>query len=128
MELLVDKPSLYTEYYTKVYSEEFNTSNCLEEALCNSYLYEFARQFNIDRKFLKELLIKQGPGYNDFVNYLGQSFCSGVRIILSQIKFCESKPFRIDLIESLIDGLDPGCYLLADNIPIWLHGRAEIVH
>ncbi|MDF0682294.1 MAG: hypothetical protein P0116_15155 [Candidatus Nitrosocosmicus sp.] len=127
MELLMNKPYLYTEYYAKIYSEEFNTVDCLEEALCNSYLYEHARQFKIDRKFLKELLIKQGPGYNDFVSYIGQSFYSGIRTILSQIKFCKLKSFRNDPVESLINELDPEYYLLADNIPIWLHERAEIV-
>lgn len=128
MELLMDKPCLYTDYYTKIYSEDFNTSNCLEEALCNSYLYNSARQFNINSKSLKTLLIKQGPGYNDFVKYLGKSFCNGIRIILSQIKFCKSTPFRIDPIESLINEYDPGYYLSSGNIPIWLHERAQIVH
>ena len=54
IELILEKPYIYTKYFTDVYSQVFNLSNCLEETLSNSYLFRWSPQCHINSEFLKE--------------------------------------------------------------------------
>jgi len=80
MELLLGKSHVYTKYYSNVYSNVFNSPNCIEEALSNGYLFLWAEECHIDRYFLNDELLKQGPGYRNFVQYTGSNFSKGNRI------------------------------------------------
>jgi hypothetical protein len=138
MEILLGKPHIYTKYYSEVYSNVFNTSNCIEEALSNGYLFLWAEECcHIDRNFLKdELLLKQGPGYHDFIKYISSNgdgsssnLSKGNRILLSQIRYGDLNPTtNYDPIEQLIDISNPIQYSSIYNVPIWLHRKPKPVY
>ena len=130
MEILLGKPHIYTRYYSDVYSNVFNSSNCIEEALSNGYLFLWAEECcHIDRDFLKDMLLKQGPGYHNFIQYSGSNFSKGSRILLSQIRHGNLNPTTYDPIEQqLVDISDPIRYSSIYNVPIWLHHKAKPVY
>ena len=132
MEILLEKPHIYTKYYSDVYSSVFNSSKCIEEALSNGYLFLWAKECHIDRDFLKDELLKQGPGYHDFIKYISDSsnFSKGNRILLSQIRHGDLNPTTTtyDPIEQLVDISDPIRYSSIYNVPIWLHHKPKPVH
>jgi hypothetical protein len=133
MEILLGKSHIYTKYYSEVYSNAFNSSNCIEEALSNAYLFLWAEQCcHIDRDFLKdELLLKQGPGYRNFVQYSSGSssnFSKGNRILLFQIRYGHLNSNTYDPIEQLVSISDPILYSSIYNIPIWLHRKPKPVY
>lgn len=127
MEILVGKPNLYTKYYTDIYSQVFNSPNCLEEALSNSYLFQWAEECRLDKQFLKDQLLKQGPGYSKFINYSDLKLFGGIRILLSQIRNSHLNPASYDPIEQLVDVPNPFQYSQSHDIPIWLHFKAKPV-
>jgi hypothetical protein len=126
--VLSGKSHIYRKYYSDVYSEVFNSSNCIEEALSNGYLFLWAEECHINRDFLKGELLKQGPGYGDFVQYEGANFSKGNRILLSQIRHGNLKPITYDPVEQLIDIQNPIRYSSIYNIQIWLHRKARPVY
>jgi hypothetical protein len=138
IEILLGKPHIYTKYYSEVYSKAFNSSNCIEEALSNGYLFLWAEECcHIDRNFLKdELLLKQGPGYHDFIKYSSSNggssssnLSKGNRILLSQIRHGDLNPTTsYDPIEQLVDISNPIQYSSIYNVPIWLHRKPKPVH
>lgn len=131
MEILLGKPYIYTKYYSDVYTNVFNSSNCIEEALSNGYLFLWAEECHIDREFLKDMLLKQGPGYHDFINYSSGSsnLSKGNRILLSQIRHGDLNPTTTyDPIEQLVDISNPIRYSSIYNVPIWLHRKPKPVH
>jgi hypothetical protein len=136
MEILLRKPHIYTKYYSDVYSNVFNSSDCIEEALSNGYLFLWAEECcHIDRGFLKDELLKQGPGYHDFIQYSGgggfSDLSKGNRILLSQIRHGDLNPtttISYDPIEQLVDISDPIQYSSIYNVPIWLHRKPKPVH
>ena len=136
MEILLGKPHIYAKYYSEVYSNVFNSSNCIEEALSNGYLFLWAEECcHINRDFLKDELLKQGPGYHDFIKYSSSSGSSsnlskGNRILLSQIRHGDLNPATTayDPIEQLIDISNPIQYSSIYNVPIWLHRKPKPVY
>jgi hypothetical protein len=126
MEILLRKSHMYTKYYSEVYSEVFNSSNCIEEALSNGYLFLWGEAYcHIDRDFLKDELLKQGPGYHNFLQYSGSNFSKGNRILLSQIRHGHLNPTTCDPIEQLVNILDPTLYSSIHRVPIWLHRKPK---
>jgi hypothetical protein len=129
MELLLAKSKIYTDYYSDVYSKVFNSSNCIEEALGNGYLFLWTEECHIDREYLRNHLLKQGPGYQDFIRYDGSlDFSIGTRMLLSQIRCGNLNATKYDPIEQLIDIPNPIQYSSVHNIPIWLHHKPKPVH
>lgn len=128
IEIISQESHLYSRYYADVYSQVFNTSDCIEEALSNTYLFQWAEQCHIDRDFLKEVLLKQGPGYRDFTQYIDSNFLQGNRILLSQIRQTSLKSTIHDPIEEIVYVPDPIHYLSFHDVPIWLHRNAKPVH
>jgi len=129
IEILLGKSHIYTKYYSDIYSNVFNTSDCLEEALSNGYLFLWAEECHIDKDFLKDELLKQGPGYQDFIQYYGSSnFSIGNRKLLSQIRYGDLNPTSCDPIEQLLDFSDPIQYSSVYKVPIWLHHKPRPVH
>jgi hypothetical protein len=129
MEILLCKSHIYTKYYSEVYLEVFNSSNCIEEALSNGYLFLWSEECcHIDRDFLKDELLKQGPGYHNFLQYSGSNFSKGNRILLSQIRYGDLNPTTYDPIEQLLDISDPTLYLSIHKVPIWLHRKPKPVY
>ena len=129
LEILLAKSKIYTDYYSNVYSNVFNSSNCIEEALSNGYLFLWTEECHIDREFLRNHLLKQGPGYQDFIRYDGSlNFCIGTRMLLSQIRYGNLNATKYDPIEQLIDIPNPIQYSSVYNIPVWLHHKPKPVH
>jgi hypothetical protein len=126
--VLSDKSHIYRKYYSNVYSEVFNSSNCIEEALSNGYLFLWAKECHMDRDFLKGQLLKQGPGYHNFIQYIDSNFSKGNRILLSQIRHGDLNPTTYHPIEQLLDISDPVRYSSIYNVPIWLHRKPKPVH
>jgi hypothetical protein len=128
--ILSGKPGIYTKYYSEIYSNTFNSSNCIEEALSNGYLFFWAEECHIDREFLKDELLKQGPGYRNFIQYGSGSsnFSKGNRILLSQIRYGNLNPTTYDPLEQLVGIPDPIRYSSIYNVPIWLHRKPKPVH
>jgi hypothetical protein len=128
MEILLGKGNIYKRYYSDVYSSVFNSSNCLEEALSNSYLYLWAEECHLDRDLLREELLKQGPGYHDFIQYVDSNFSKGNRILISQIRHGNLHSITHDPIEQLINFSHPIHYSSIYNMPVWLHHKARPLH
>jgi len=128
IEIVLGKAHIYTKYYTAIYSEVFNSSNCIEEALSNSYLFSWAEECHIDRDFLKQELLKQGPGYNNFIHYVDSNFSEGIRILASQILYTSLNPHSLDPIEQVVNVSNPIEYCSIHSIPMWLHRKAKPVH
>ncbi len=130
MEVIMQNPHIYTFYISSVYAEVFNTYNCLEESLANSYLLTRSDLCHIEKYYLKKELLKQGPGYNNFVNYYDElKFSYGSRKLISQIRFGKLNPSFILPIEQIMNITSPVGYHYNNNrIPIWLHKRARPVH
>jgi hypothetical protein len=129
MEILLAKSKIYTDYYSNIYSNVFNSSNCIEEALSNGYLFLWTEECHIDREFLRNHLLKQGPGYQDFIRYDGSlNFSIGTRMLLSQIRYGNLNATKYDPIEQLIDIPNPIQYSSVYNIPVWLHHKPKPVH
>jgi hypothetical protein len=129
MEILLCKPHLYTKYYSEIYLEVFNSSNCIEEALSNGYLFLWAEEYcRINRDFLKAELQMQGPGYHEFLQYSGPNFSKGNRILLSQILHLDLNPTIQDPIEQLVDCSHPAQYSSIHKVPIWLHRNPKPVY
>ncbi len=128
MEILLGKTEIYTKYYSEVYSNVFNSSDCIEEALSNGYLFLWAEECHIDRDFLRDELLKQGPGYSNFIQYEGPNFYKGNRILLSQIKNGNLNPTTYDPLDLLLDTPGPVRHSYIYNTPIWLHRKAKTVH
>jgi hypothetical protein len=129
MEILLAKSQIYTDYYSNVYSNVFNSSDCIEEALSNGYLFLWTEESHIDREFLRCHLLKQSPGYQDFMQYDSQAnFSRGTRILLSQIRHGNLNATQYDPIEQLIDIPNPIQYSSVFNLPIWLHHKPKPVH
>jgi hypothetical protein len=128
IEIVSSRSHIYTKYYNNVYLEVFNSSNCIEEALSNGYLFLWAEVCRIDRDFLKERLSSQGPGYHNFIQYIGSNFFEGNRILISQIRHGNLKPTIYDPIEQILDTSNPIQYSYIHNVPIWLHRKAKPVY
>ena len=129
LEILLAKSKIYTDYYSNVYSNVFNSSNCIEEALGNGYLLLWTEECHIDREYLRNHLLKQGPGYQDFIRYDGSlDFSKGTRMLLSQIRYGNLNASKYDPIEQLIDIPNPIQYSSVYNIPVWLHHKPKPVH
>lgn len=129
MEILLSKSKVYTDYYSNIYSTVFNSSNCIEEALGNGYLFLWAEECHIDREYLRNHLLKQGPGYRDFIRYHDlPNFSKGTRMLLAQIRYGNLNTNEYDPIEQLVDIPNPIQYSSIYNIPIWLHQKPKPVH
>lgn len=124
LEIILQDPSLYANYQSSVYEVVFNSNDCLEETLANTYLLARSDLCHIERGYLKEMLLKQGPGYNDFLKYVDPKFNDGTRRLISQIHTGKLNP-PFDLpIEQIMNFSNTVDYPHNHNIPIWLHKRA----
>jgi hypothetical protein len=128
LEILSGNPSLYTNYQFNLYSKLFNSTDCLEETLANSYLFEKAEQCHIDKQYLREELSSQAKGYKQFVNYLGSNFRNGSRRLISQIQKGLTNPPFDDPLEQILDISNPMDYAHGHRVPIWLRLKAKPVH
>jgi hypothetical protein len=106
----------------------FNTSDCIEEAIANAFLFVMADECHIDKQYLEKELSKQGPGFKDFVRYQGSDFLQGIRKILSQILHGEINIAYPEPIEQILDVQNPICYYHGQIVPIWVHQRAGVMH
>jgi hypothetical protein len=128
LEIILQDPTLYPNYLTSIYEKVFNSNNCLEETLANTYLLARSDLCHIERGYLKVMLLKQGPGYNDFLKYVEPKFNDGTRRLISQIRSGKLNPpfdLPIEQIMNISNSMD---YPHNHNIPIWLHKRAIPLH
>ncbi len=128
IEIILQDPYIYTNYHSSVYEDIFNSHDCLEESLANNYLFARSDVCHIERGYLKEILLKQGPGYNDFLNHIVPKFNNSTRRLISQIRSGKiDAPFDlpIEQIMNISSSLD---YPHNQNVPIWLHKRAIPLH
>ena len=128
LEIILQDPSIYTNYQSSIYEAVFNSHDCLEESLANSYLLDRSDVCHIERAYLEKMLLKQGPGYNDFLKYVESKFNTGARRLISQIHSGKLNPpldVPIEQIMNISSSLD---YPHNHNIPIWLHKRAIPLH
>jgi hypothetical protein len=128
IEITLQNPYIYTNYHSSIYEKVFNSSDCLEEALANSYLLSRSEACHIEKGYLENMLLKQGPGYNGFLKYAGPKFKDGIRRLISQIKSGILSP-PLDLpIEHTMNIASSADYPHDHNVPIWLHKRAIPLH
>lgn len=128
IEIILQDPSIYTNYQSSIYEEVFNSHDCLEESLANSYLLSRSCACHIEKAYLEAMLLKQGPGYNDFLKYIESKFNNGTRRLISQIYSGKLNPpleVPIEQIMNITNSLD---YPHNHNVPIWLHKRALPLH
>jgi hypothetical protein len=129
MEIVLQNSEIYTSYISSVYAQVFNSHECLEESLANSFLLTASDICHIEKRYLEDELLNQGPGYNDFVHYIEPSkFRKGVRRLISQIRTGKLHP-PVELpIEQVMNISNPIDYLHISNVPIWIHKRANPIH
>lgn len=128
LEIILQDPSIYTNYQSSIYEPVFNSHDCLEETLANSYLLARSDVCHIERAYLEDMLLKQGPGYNDFLKYVESKFNTGARRLISQIHSGELNPLLDVPIEQIMNISSSLDYPHNHNIPIWLHKRAKPLH
>jgi hypothetical protein len=128
LEIIAQSPFLYKNYYSNVYAELFNTKQCLEETLANSYLLQYANQCHIDRKYLKKELLRQDNGYRHFTKYQGENFLAGIRYLVSQIRQRLMKPKILEPLEQIMNVHGLQECTNAHGIPIWLHYESKPVN
>ena len=129
MELISDNPSLYGTYLSNIYVSAFNTKACIEEALANRFMLQFASEYRIDEGYLKSKLLLQGEGYRNFKSFTGKNFQSGKRRLLSQIKYSKLEPPLERPLEWLLDqNLSRPVDRKELRVPIWLHYSATPVY
>jgi hypothetical protein len=128
IEIILQDPSIYANYQSSIYEAVFNSHDCLEESLANTYLLARSDVCHIERAYLEEMLLKQGPGYNDFLKYVEPTFNLGARRLISQIHSGKlNPPFDVP-IEQIMNISSSVDYPHNHNIPIWLHKRAIALH
>jgi hypothetical protein len=128
MEIISKNLSLYKYYVRTIYSDNFNTHNCLEESLANSYLFQSHKKCHIDRDFLRKELLMQGPGYGDFTRYLDSNFIVGCRRLMSHILHGNSGTQEELPLEQML-GLRKYEHIDYDYcIPVWLHDKPTPLH
>jgi hypothetical protein len=128
LEIILQDPYIYTNYHSSIYEEVFNSHDCLEESLANTYLFARSDVCHIETGYLKEMLLKQGPGYSDFLKFVEPKFIDGIRRLISQILSGKLNPpfdLPIEQIMNISSSVD---YPHNHNIPIWLHKRAIPLH
>ena len=128
LEIILQDPSIYANYQSSIYETVFNSHDCLEESLANTYLLTRSDVCHIERAYLEEMLLKQGPGYNDFLKYVEPKFNHGARKLISQIRSGKLNPPLDVPIEQIMNISSSVDYPHNHNIPIWLHKRAIALH
>ena len=128
LEIILQDPSIYANYQSSIYETVFNSHDCLEESLANTYLLTRSDVCHIERAYLEEMLLKQGPGYNDFLKYVEPKFNTGARRLISQIHSGKLNPPLDVPIEQIMNISSSVDYPHNHNIPIWLHKRAIALH
>jgi hypothetical protein len=121
IEIKDGNPFLYINYLSNIYTKVFNTSECLEEALANSYLFERSNLCHIEKQYLEQELLKQHPGYNSFINYTGAKFKDGLRQLFSQIVMEHSDDRLNNKIKSTPENSQFNNFTYFENIPVWIH-------
>lgn len=128
LEIILQDPYIYSNYQSSIYEAVFNSHDCLEESLANTYLLARSDVCHIERAYLEEMLLKQGPGYSDFLKYVEPMFKLGARRLISQIHSGKlNPPFDVP-IEQIMNISSSADYPHNHNIPIWLHKRAIALH
>jgi hypothetical protein len=120
LEITIGKSGLYTKYSSDIYCKVYGTSECLEEALANRYLFGRYKTFGMKRDYLRRNLLRQKPGYRDYINYLGGNFWKGRRQLLSQILTCDIHPIDRP-IEQILEMTELRDYSTGHRVPLWLH-------
>ena len=121
LELKYEDPFLYTNYLSNIYSKVFNTSECLEESLANSYLFGRSNLCHIEKQYLEQELLSQGAGFNNFINYVGPKFNDGLIQLISQIITKRSHPQIDPEINDLSDISELSNFPYMQKVPVWIH-------
>jgi hypothetical protein len=128
LEIILQDPSIYTNYQSSIYESAFNSHDCLEESLANSYLFDRSDVCHIERAYLQRMLLNQEPGYNDFLKYVEPKYNAGARRLFSQIHNRKLKPSLDIQTEQILNILTSVDYPHNHNIPIWIHKKALALH
>jgi hypothetical protein len=113
VEILLGNPFKYLTYLSDIYTQVFNSTFCFEESLANSYLVS--------------LLLKQGPGYEDFSKYPDSNFPKGSRSLISQIIYGSQESTSTDPLEQIIRVSELATCASTNPIPVWIHERPNPV-
>jgi hypothetical protein len=128
LEIILQDPYIYSNYHSSIYEDVFNSHDCLEESLANAYLFARSDVCHIETGYLKEMLLKQGPGYSDFLKYIEPKFNDGTRRLISQIRTGKLHPpfdLPVEQIMNISSSVD---FPHNHKVPIWLHKRAIPLH
>ena len=127
IELEVGKPHCYTTYYSEVYAESFNSLDCLEESLANSYLYKHSMSCHIDSDYLKNELLSQPDGYKEFAKFINEDFAKGCYKLISLIISKQISPRYVEPSKEILERSFP--YDSQQGIiPVWLHRKPLAAH
>ncbi len=120
IELECSDPLLYANYLSNIYTKVFNTNECIEEALANSYLFERSNLCRIEKQYLKQKLLNQLPGYNNFINYSDSKFKDGLIQLIAQIMKQRNHESNTKIIH-VVERDEFSNIFSLENIPIWIH-------
>jgi hypothetical protein len=132
LEIILNQKDIYKKYFYDIYSQEFNSSKCIEESLANRYLIEKSDECNISKEYLMKILSNQANGYKQFINFLDNEFFKGNRILINRIKNSNSgdnyfNTLKMFPLEQLIDIFNPLSLNSNHQIPIWLHDKPNMI-
>jgi hypothetical protein len=116
-------PLIYSNYLSYTFSEDFDTSRCLEESLANSYLFDRSTLCHIDKDYLKQELLSQGEGYNSFINYVDSKFSYGLQKLISDIVKENFDPHSNSKISNALKLSQFFNFSYIHNVPIWIHRK-----
>jgi hypothetical protein len=112
----------YRTYYSDVYIETFNSLDCIEESLANSYLFEHSKYCHIDINYLKNELLSQPDAYKEFIKFTGENFARGSYELISRIGTKQTVFPYVEVSKRIFER-SMSCDNGYERVPIWLHRK-----
>ena len=72
IEIKMNKPDLYINYYKNYYYKNFNSEMCIEESLATLFLYMNNNYCRINQDYLQKILLQYKNSYKHFLDFQDQ--------------------------------------------------------
>jgi hypothetical protein len=120
IEITKGRADVYIPHHHKIYLKTYGTSDCLDEALANRYVYGRDKTMRVSKSYLKAILLAQPGGYRDFLPFVGNDFWIGRRTQMNQFLSLQLHPRPELPIENMIELVGQDAYSEGHRVPIYL--------
>jgi hypothetical protein len=128
LEIILDNPYIYNDYYYNIYKKSFHSGNSFEEDLCNNYLLSNWKIYGYDISFLKHLQ-QSKSGQMDLIFPPAHTEIKKItRILLSQILSGKVEPNNLQPLEYLMSPESWKKYVDWNDIGVWIHFDPRFVN